>query len=96
MAEQNEPGDTIPTNLRLLFVLEELANSGVPMTPTEINQKLKLPKPTIHRLFSTLESEGFLQREIDGRAYSAAPAFHGRSVFATGAHCASVGAERIG
>nr|WP_306266913.1 IclR family transcriptional regulator [Pararhizobium sp. IMCC3301] len=71
MTEQNEPGDTIPTNLRLLFVLEELANSGVPMTPTEINQKLKLPKPTIHRLFSTLESEGFLQREIDGRAYTA-------------------------
>ena len=40
------------------------------MTPTEINQKLGLPKPTIHRLFSTLEAEGFLQREIDGRAYA--------------------------
>lgn len=67
MLEQNE---TIPTNLRLLFVLEELAKSGVPMTPTEINQKLGLPKPTIHRLFATLEAEGFLQREIDGRSYA--------------------------
>lgn len=67
MLEQN---DTIPTNLRLLFVLEELAKSGVPMTPTEINQKLGLPKPTIHRLFATLEAEGFLQREIDGRSYA--------------------------
>jgi DNA-binding IclR family transcriptional regulator len=29
-----------------------------------------LPKPTIHRLFATLEAEGFIQREIDGRGYS--------------------------
>ncbi|KKN75400.1 hypothetical protein LCGC14_0381440, partial [marine sediment metagenome] len=31
---------------------------------------LGLPKPTIHRLFTTLETEGFIQREIDGRGYS--------------------------
>lgn len=70
MADQNDINDTIPTNLRLLLVLEELSNAGVPLTPTEINQKLGLPKPTIHRLFSTLESEGFLQREIDGRSFT--------------------------
>lgn len=70
-----DPGsrDTIPTNLRLLMVLEALAKAGVPVTPTEINASLDLPKPTIHRLFSTLEEEGFLQREIDGRAYSPGP-----------------------
>lgn len=62
--------DTIPTNLRLLLVLEEVARAGVPVTPTDVNAKLGLPKPTIHRLFSTLEDEGFLQRDIDGRAYS--------------------------
>ncbi|MEY8827186.1 IclR family transcriptional regulator [Sedimentitalea sp. XS_ASV28] len=60
----------IPTNLRLLMVLEEMASAGVPVTPTEVNQSLGLPKPTIHRLFSTLESEGFIQRDIDGRGYS--------------------------
>lgn len=60
----------IPTNLRLLLVLEAMAEAGVPVTPTEINQSLGLPKPTIHRLFATLEAEGFIQREIDGRAYS--------------------------
>jgi len=60
----------IPTNLRLLIVLEELAEVGVPITPTEVNAKLKLPKPTVHRLFHTLEQEGFLQRDIDGRSYS--------------------------
>ncbi|MEM8822867.1 MAG: IclR family transcriptional regulator [Pseudomonadota bacterium] len=69
----DNPRDTIPTNLRLLLVLEEVAKAGVPVTPTEVNAALDLPKPTIHRLFSTLEDEGFLQRDIDGRAYSPGP-----------------------
>ena len=63
--------ETIPTNLRLLMVLEELARIGAPVTPTDLNAHLGLPKPTIHRLFATLEAEGFVQREIDGRSYSA-------------------------
>ncbi len=61
---------TIPTNLRLLLVLEEVARMGVPVTPTVVNAQLGLPKPTIHRLFATLEDEGFLQRDVDGRAFS--------------------------
>jgi IclR family acetate operon transcriptional repressor len=65
--------DTIPTNLRLLMVLEEVARVGVPVTPTEVNVSLELPKPTIHRLFATLEDEGFLQRDMDGRTYSPGP-----------------------
>ncbi|SLN26811.1 IclR family transcriptional regulator [Pseudooctadecabacter jejudonensis] len=65
-----QTSDTIPTNLRLLLVLEEVARVGVPVTPTEVNAQLGLPKPTIHRLFATLEDEGFLQKDIDGRAYS--------------------------
>lgn len=65
--------ETIPTNLRLLLVLEEVARVGVPVTPTEVNAALELPKPTIHRLFATLEEEGFLQRDMDGRTYSPGP-----------------------
>jgi len=65
--------DTIPTNLRLLLVLEAVADAGVPVTPTEVNATLDLPKPTIHRLFATLEEEGFLQRDLDGRSYSPGP-----------------------
>jgi len=64
---------TIPTNLRLLLVIEEIARAGVPVTPTDVNARLGLPKPTIHRLFSTLEEEGFLQRDMDGRTYSPGP-----------------------
>ncbi|MGB3315655.1 MAG: IclR family transcriptional regulator [Albidovulum sp.] len=60
----------IPTNLRLLMLLEEVARAGVPVTPSAINEVLCLPKPTIHRLFHTAEAEGFLQRDLDGRSYS--------------------------
>lgn len=70
MTADSGKDSAIPTNLRLLLVLEAMAEAGVPVTPTEINQILGLPKPTIHRLFTTLETEGFIQREIDGRGYS--------------------------
>lgn len=63
------PGQ-IPTNMRLLLLLEAVAQAGVPVTPSVVNEGLGLPKPTIHRLFATAESEGYLQRDIDGRSYS--------------------------
>ncbi|MCK0168278.1 IclR family transcriptional regulator [Jannaschia sp. S6380] len=69
--------ETIPTNLRLLLVLEAVAKAGEPVTPTEVNAGLGLPKPTIHRLFSTLLDEGFLQRDLDGRAYLPGPRMRG-------------------
>jgi DNA-binding IclR family transcriptional regulator len=61
---------TIPTTLRTLVILEEIARAGVPVTPTAVNETLGLPKPTIHRLFATLEAEGFIARDIDGRSYT--------------------------
>ena len=54
---------------RILAILEQVASSDRPVTPTEINDKLNLPKATIHRLFTTLEDELFLQREIDGKRF---------------------------
>ena len=54
---------------RILAILEQVANSDRPITPTEINEKLNLPKATIHRLCSKLEDEKILQREIDGKRY---------------------------
>lgn len=60
--------DRIPTNLRALLILETLAQSARAMTPTELGAEIGLPKPTIHRLCTTLEDEGFLVREPqDGR-----------------------------
>lgn len=62
--------EPIPTNLRLLSILEDVARVGTPVTPSDVNERLKLPKPTIHRLFNTLEAEGYIQREPDGRSYT--------------------------
>ncbi|KIN62591.1 Transcriptional regulator, IclR family [Sulfitobacter noctilucicola] len=70
MPDASDSDKAIPTNLRLLLLLEEIARVGVPLTPTAANEVLGLPKPTVHRLFHTLEAEGFLQRDIDGRSYS--------------------------
>ena len=59
----------IPTNLRLLLILEEVAQAGVPLLPSAIADALSLPKPTVHRLLATAEEEGFLQRDVDGRSF---------------------------
>lgn len=69
----DETRGQIPTNLRLLVLLEEVARAGVPVTPSSLKDALNLPKPTLHRLFNTAEASGFLQRDIDGRSYGPGP-----------------------
>ena len=59
----------IPTNLRLLLLLEQVAQEGVPVSPTALSEALGLPKPTVYRLLDTAESEGFLQRDVNGRYF---------------------------
>jgi len=61
--------EQIPTNLRLLRLIEEVAKAGVPVAPSTLSEVLGLPKPTVHRLLTTAEAEGFLQRDVDGRSY---------------------------
>lgn len=55
--------------LRSLAILEIVASSPTPMTATDINQVLKLPKATMHRLCIMLVNEGYLQPRLDGRGY---------------------------
>jgi len=55
---------------RALQVLDIIANASQSITATEINRKLKLPKPTIHRLCAQLEAEGYLQSRLNDRGYS--------------------------
>ncbi len=59
--------DRIPTNLRTLLILEVIGQSDVPMSPTEINAHIGLPKQTVHRLCATLVEEGFLVYEPSGK-----------------------------
>lgn len=51
----------------MLNLLEQIAASDRPLTPTELNRSLGLPKATAHRLCRMLETEGFLGRALDGR-----------------------------
>jgi len=60
--------DRIPTNMRMIFILETLASSGRPLSVAELGETIDLPKPTLHRLCTTLEEDGFLIRDsIGGR-----------------------------
>ncbi|MEM9732721.1 MAG: IclR family transcriptional regulator [Pseudomonadota bacterium] len=63
----------IATNLRTLLIIETIAQSGVPLSPTEINASIGLPKQSIHRLCQTLVDEGFLIRDVSGKRLHAAP-----------------------
>ncbi|MEO0370880.1 MAG: IclR family transcriptional regulator [Pseudomonadota bacterium] len=59
----------MPTNLRLLYLMEEVAQMGTPVSASYLVTALGLPKPTVHRLLHTAEAEGFLQRDVDGKSY---------------------------
>jgi len=69
----DDRSERIPTTLRLLTLLEEIVRIGGPVTPADLAGVTELPKATLHRLFQTLEAEGYLQREPDGRSYSVGP-----------------------
>ncbi len=69
MTHSSDKPEKSSAALRVLSILETVAKSSTPMTATEINTELKLPKPTIHRLCTMLENEGYLQPRLDGRGY---------------------------
>ena len=73
MAGPEEDQGRIATNLRTLLILEAVANSRDPKSPTEINREIGLPKQSIHRLCQTLLDEGFLIRDVSGKKLLAAP-----------------------
>jgi len=52
---------------RVLDILEVVATSERPLTPTEMSEILDIPKASVHRLCSALETQGFLQVGLSGR-----------------------------
>lgn len=54
--------DRIPTNLRMLLIMEVVGSSREPLLPVEIGRAVGLSKQTVHRLCNTLLEEGFLVR----------------------------------
>ncbi len=67
--KNEDSADRTPPGQRRLSILEVLTAAGYPMTPTDINESLGLPKPTVHRLCNELHLDGYLTKDIDGRRY---------------------------
>jgi DNA-binding IclR family transcriptional regulator len=63
---KRERGSTIQ---RVLDILETVAMSSTPLSATEINKVLDLPKATAHRLCAELEARGYLLKRINGKSY---------------------------
>lgn len=54
---------------RLLDILEAVAAADKPISATEINELLNLPKATAHRLCADLEARGYLLKKINAKTY---------------------------
>ena len=63
---KRERGSTIE---RVLDILDAVASSPKPLSATEINNELNLPKATAHRLCAELEARGYLLKQINGKSY---------------------------
>ncbi|MFB9677487.1 IclR family transcriptional regulator [Streptosporangium vulgare] len=61
-----ESSQTLERGLRLLRLL---ADGRRGRTPTELAAELELSRPAVYRLLTTLQSEGFVRRDGDGRVH---------------------------
>lgn len=71
--KSDETSEKVAPNMRTFLVLEVLGHSDRPLTATEINVELDLPKQTIHRLCVAMEQAGLIARDPGGRRYRPAP-----------------------
>ena len=74
---KRERGSTIH---RVLDILETMAQAERPLSATEINENLGLPKATAHRLCTELENSGYLLKKIDGKSYLPGNRLHNMAV----------------
>jgi DNA-binding IclR family transcriptional regulator len=63
---KRERGSTIH---RILDILDTVAASPKPISATEINEILNIPKATAHRLCAELEAHGYLLKKINGKNF---------------------------
>jgi IclR family transcriptional regulator, acetate operon repressor len=59
---------------RTLQVMHAVANAQLPLALPEISDLVGLPKPTVHRIVSLLEGEGYLLKDATGRRFLPGPA----------------------
>lgn len=93
---KNEPNNLIASpSIRNLQILELLGRQRRAMTPAEIIEELKLPKPTVHRLLAYLEEQGFLTKNIDGKSYLPGARFREMAIGAMHASLSSLPSRNV-
>ena len=72
------PKDPSPntTLLRAIRLLEEIATAEHGISAADLDRRLDIPKPTIHRLLKQLEEQQLVTRELDGRHLLPGPRLH--------------------
>lgn len=70
---KRERGSTIQ---RVLDIIDTIAASSKPLSATEINEVLDLPKATAHRLCTELEARGYLLKQVNGKSYQPGNRLH--------------------
>ena len=68
-----ETDESLQPNLRPLRILELFAEAGTPLTAADLTRESGLPRATVHRLLQTLEAEGYLDRDLNGRSWNPSP-----------------------
>jgi len=62
---------------RVLDILDAVAGADRPLNPTEISERLGIPKASVHRLCTALEEHGYLQTRLGGRGLHAGVRLYG-------------------
>jgi DNA-binding IclR family transcriptional regulator len=63
------PSDSVPAVERVIKVLEILSQSKNGFSISELSRKIKIPKSSTHRIITTLERGGYLQKNIHSGKY---------------------------
>ena len=51
---------------RAMAIIEAIAKAERPLSPADLSYQLGIPKPSVHRLLSQLEDEGYVQTSMRG------------------------------
>lgn len=73
MSESENRSAKGSTVTRVLEILTSVTDASQPLSPTELAEKLDIPKASVHRLCATLEAAGFVQSRLNARGLVAGP-----------------------
>ncbi|MBB3141309.1 IclR family transcriptional regulator [Halomonas organivorans] len=73
MSKENATNTTL---LRAITLMEEIATAEHSMSAADLDKRLDIPKPTIHRLIKQLEEQQLITRDLDGRHLLPGPRLH--------------------